>query len=192
LRLNLGLGANLGALNLNSQPGQTYETPEVRARYRYGARVLLDASFGIQLRQYEGEVPSTTDPVFSLVAHYEASENTCFHLAAFRRESPSGTSGYDYISTGASLGFQYQFGDRYFASLDMTYYYANYLATSSAFLSTSPTYQVDDFFEVRPALEVRFDRHLVGSLFYLFRTVQSKQGDGWIDNQVGMRFTYGF
>ena len=191
-RLNLGLGANLGALDLTSQPGQTCETPEVRARYRYGARVLLDTSFGIQLRQYGGGVPSTTEPVFSLVAHYETSENSSFHLAAFRRELPSVSSGYDYISTGVCLGFQQQFGDRYFASLEMTYYYSDYLTTSSDMLPTQQADRVDNFIEVRPAIEARFSHHLVGSLFYLFRTDRSAQWPGWTDNQVGTRFTWTF
>jgi hypothetical protein len=191
-RLNLSLGANLGILDLPSQPGQTYETPEVRARYRYGARVLLDASFGIQLRQYEGGVPSTTQPVFRLTAYYQASENSTFHLSAFRRELPSVTSGYDYISTGASLGVQHQFGDRYFASLEMTYYYSDYLTTSSDMPTTQQADRVDNFIEIRPTIEVRFSHHLVGSLFYLFRTDQSAQSFGWTDNQLGTRLTWTF
>jgi hypothetical protein len=127
-----------------------------------------------------------------LVAHYEATENTCFHLAAFRRESPSVTSGYDYISTGASLGVRHQFGDRYFASLEMTYYYSDYLTTSSDMPAIQQANRVDNFIEIRPAIEVRFSHHLVGSLFYLFRTDQSAQSSGWTDNQVGTRFTWSF
>src|ERR1035437_2089058 len=48
---NVALGANLGVMDLPSQPGQTYETPMVRARYHYGARILFDGSVGAQLRQ---------------------------------------------------------------------------------------------------------------------------------------------
>ena len=177
---------------MSSQPQQTYETPMVRARYRYGARVILDGSSGIQMRQYGAGVSDTVEPIFSLTAYYQASENSTFHLTGFRRESPSVTSGYDYISTGASVGFQQQFGDRYFASLAMTYYYADYRATSPGLATTEQAHRVDNFVEVRPAFEVRFTRHLVGSLFYLFRTVQSAQWDGWTDNQVGMRLTWTF
>jgi hypothetical protein len=190
--LNMSLGANLGILDVSSQPHQTYETPAVRARYRYGTRVILDGSAGVQMRQYGAGVADTLEPVFSLTAYYQASENSTFHLTGFRRELPSVTSGYDYISTGVSLGFQQQFGDRYFASLAMTYYSFDYRATSPDLVIAEQARRVDNFIEVRPAFEVRFTRNLVGSLFYLFRTVQSAQWDGWTDNQVGTRVTWTF
>jgi hypothetical protein len=191
-RFNMALGANLGILDLVSQPAQTYETPQIRARYRYGARMLFDGTFGVQMREYGGGIPSTLDPVFSLVAHYVASENTDLRLEAFRRESPSGTTGYDYISTGATLGLEHQIGSRYFASLDTTYYYANYLATSPALVPTEFARAVDNFIEARPTLEVRFNRHLVGKLFYLYRSIQSRQRQGWVDQQFGTRFIWTF
>jgi hypothetical protein len=164
----------------------------VRTRYRYGARVILDGSAGVQMRQYGAGIADTVEPVFSLTGYYQASENSTFHLTGFRRELPSVTSGYDYISIGASVGFQQRFGDRYFASLGITYYYADYVATSPDLVSSEQAHRADNFFEVRPAVEVRFTRHLVGSLFYQFRTVQSAQWDGWTDNQVGARFTWTF
>ncbi len=189
---NLALGANLGAVELPSQPRQTYETPMVRTRYHYGARILLDGTAGVQLRQYEGDIPSTAEPIFSLTAHYEASDKSSFLLTAFRREIPSVLFGFNYLSTGVSLGFRQRFGDRYYTSLEMTYYDINYLGTSPGFVTTEQASRVDNAFEVRPAFEVRFSRHLFGSLFYLFRTVQSAQWDGWTDNQIGTRFSWTF
>jgi hypothetical protein len=191
-RINLGLGANLGILELPSQPRQTYETPELRARYRYDARVFFDGSFGMQMRQYDGGAPNSTAPVFNLVAHYQASENVRFHLNAFRRESSSGSSGLNYVSTGISGGVQQQLGDRYFAGLEMTYYHDVYSPTSPGGGAAHPSDRVDDFIEIRPALEVRFSRHLVGDLYYLFRTDRSAQWDGWTENQVGARLTWSF
>ena len=189
---NVALGANLGVLDLPSQPGQTYETPMVRARYRYGARILFDGSVGVQLRQYEGGIPSTAEPVLSLTAYYQASEKSSIYLKCFRRETPSVSMGYNYLSTGVSLGFAQRFGDRYYTSLGMTYYDINYLGTSPGFAAAGQARRVDNVFEIRPAFEVRFTRHLFGSLFYLFRTVQSAQWDGWTDNQVGTQFTWTF
>jgi hypothetical protein len=191
-RLNLSLGANLGIVDLSPQPGQTYETPMARARYRYGERVILDGSVGVQLRQYDGGVPNTIEPVCNLVAYYQASENSTFDLTVFRRESPSVSFGYDYMSTGASLGLRQRFGDRYFAGLRITYYDLNYLATTPALAASGQANTVNNYIEVRPALEVRFTRHLVGSLFYLFQTVQAPLGGGWTDNQVGTRVTWTF
>ena len=189
---NVALGANLGVVDLPSQPGQTYETPMVRARYHYGARILFDGSVGVQLRQYEGGSPNSTEPVFNLTAYYQTSEHSGIHLTGFRRETPSVYLGYNYLSTGVSLGFVQRFGDRYYTSLDMTYYDINYLGTSPGFAATEQARRVDNFFEVTPAFEVRFTRHLFGSLYYRFRTVQSAQWDGWTDNQVGARFTWTF
>jgi hypothetical protein len=191
-RLNLSLGANLGILDLSSQPQQTYETPMVRARYRYGERVILDGSIGVQLRQYDGGVPNTAEPVCNLVAYYQASENSAFDLTLFRRESPSVSPGYDYMSTGASLGVHQRLGDRYSACLRIAYYDFNYLATSQALVASGQASTLNNYIEVRPELEIRFTRHLVGSLFYLFRTMQASRGDGWTDNQVGTRLTWTF
>jgi hypothetical protein len=189
-RLNLGVGAALGKLDLPSQPGQVYETPEIRARYRYGTRLLLDGSLGEQMRQYDGGVPGSTTPVLNLTAHYIASENTTLHLTGFRREAPSGAFGYDYISTGLTLVLEHQFGDRYFAGLETTYYYSDYLETSPTLLSTQPIHEVDNFIEIRPSFKVRFSQHLAGTVYYLFRTVQSRQWDGWADQQLGVRLTW--
>lgn len=189
---NLGWGANFGALELPSQPGQVYEALMVRARYLYGTRIILDGAFGLQLRQYEGGVPNTMAPVFNLVARYAASESTVFHVTAFRRESPSVSSGYDYLSTGAAVGFQQRLGDRYFARLDLTCYTIDYLATSPALIATEKAHQTDTYFEVRPAYEVQFSHHLFGSVFYLFRTLKADQGAGWTDNQIGTRLTWTF
>ena len=74
----------------------------------------------------------------------------------------------------------------------MTYYTTDYLATSPSLANTEQASRADHFFEIKPALEVRFTRHLVGSLYYLFRTLQSAQPGGWTDNQVGTRFTWTF
>jgi hypothetical protein len=74
----------------------------------------------------------------------------------------------------------------------MTYYDINYLGTSPGFITTAQAKRVDNVFEVRPAFEVRFSRHLFGSVFYLFRTAQSAQWDGWTDNQIGTRFSWAF
>jgi hypothetical protein len=96
------------------------------------------------------------------------------------------------VSTGASLGVHQRLGDRYFAGLSITYYDFNYLATSQALVASGQASTLNNYIEVRPELEIRFTRHLVGSLFYLFRTLQASRGDGWTDNQVGTRLTWTF
>ena len=191
-RLNLSLGANLGMLELPSQPSQTYETLLARARYRYGARVIVDGSVGVQLRQYQGGVINTTEPVFNFIVHYQASDNTSFGLTCFRREAASVTFGYDYFSTGISLSLRQRLTDRYYVSLDGTYYDTAYLATSPDLATTEQAHRNDNFYEIKPALEVRFAHHLIGSLYYLFRAFQSSQPGGWGDNQIGTRLTWSF
>lgn len=147
----------------------------VRARYLYGTRIILDGALGLQLRQDQGGVPNTMAPVFNLVARYAASESTVFHVTAFRRESPSVSSGYDYLSTGAAVGFQQRLWDRYFARLDLTCYTIDYLA-SPALIATEKAHQTDTYFEVRPAYEVQFSHH---------RYRRSTRFARWMKGRVG-------
>ena len=189
-RLNLGLGVNVGLLDLPSQPDQTYETPMVRTRYQYGPRVLLDGSVGAQMRQYGGGVPNTTEAVFKLTAYYQAFETTSLSVSIFRSELPSVGYGYDFIMTGASIGLWQQVAERFFATLSLGYYNADYLATVPIAGRTTEANRVDNYVDVRPGFEFRFTKHLVGNAFYEFRNLESGQQGGWADNCVGVRLTW--
>lgn len=191
-RLNLSAGVNVGLLDQASHAEQTYQTPQLRARYRYGARLVLESTAGLQMRQYDDREDCTVEPVFNASVSYLLSENTSIRLTGFRRELPSVSFGYDYIASGASLELQQQLGDRYIVSLAMTGYSSDYVATTQKLLSTDQAHRTDTFIEVKPALSIRFTRHWYGRLFYLFRTVQSGLWDGWTDNQVGSELTWTF
>jgi hypothetical protein len=191
-KLNLSAGVNVGLIDLASQPNQTYETPMVRARFHYGPRALVDASAGAQMRQYDRGVPNTTEAVFKVTGYYQAFERTSVSLSLFRDQLPSVGYGYDYVITGASAGVWQEIADRLFATLSVGYYHADYLATASSATGTPGADRVDNYVDVMPGLEFRFNKHLVGNAFYEFRNLESREQDGWSDNRVGAQLTWTF
>jgi hypothetical protein len=85
-----------------------------------------------------------------------------------------------------------QFGERYFMTLSFGYYNGDYLATMQSAAATAQASRTDSYVAVTPGLEIRFTRHLIGNLFYQFRNLESKQSNGWTENQVGTRLTWSF
>ena len=190
-RLNLGAGVTLGWLQVPDQQGQTYEQFLARARYLPGERITVDASVGGQFRQFESGIDPTFEPVFTLTAYYRPLDATWVYLTGYRREYPSVSEGLNYVMTGASLGGRQQLGDRYFLTLAVDYYTMDYTPT----VPNSPSSDVgrkDDYLQARLGFEVRFTRHLVGTLAYTLRTVDSNTWDGFTDNQIGTHVTWTF
>jgi hypothetical protein len=189
--LNLGAGVKLGLFEVPSQKGQTYEQFLVRARYTLAERLMLIASAGLQLRQFESGAPSSAVPVFSLTAYYRPLDRTSFSLTAYRTESASVYYGVNYLQTGASLSARQQLGDRFWLNLSFDYTMLDYHTTTQTGSGTLAA-RTDDYLLARLGLEARFTRHLQGQLFYQYRMMSSQQWAGWSNNQIGLSATYTF
>lgn len=185
-RLNIGAGAVAGFLDVQDQQSQTYEQGLARARYQFGERISADLSVGGQVRQYESGRDQTVEPVFTLTAYYRLTETTSVWLTGYRREESAIFYGANSITTGASLGARQQIADRLFLNTNLDYFTFDYLATAQS----AVTGRTDNYVAARLGLEVHFSRHLIGNAFYLFRTLNSNQYDGFSNNQIGAQLTW--
>ena len=190
-RLNLGGGVTAGFVSVNDQPGQAYEQILARAIYRLAEKVNLDASGGVEIRQYDSGAAGTLEPVFSITGSYNPTPTTSFSLNAHRWDQPSVQSGNNYLLTGFSLGGRQQFLDRY--SVGLSGGFDNYAYYSTLAVPTSAANQNNNYWSARLDLEYRVNAFLRANLFgrYSQQNYQTSYG-GFTDTQVGLSVTYGF
>ena len=191
-RLNLGGGATFGYVNVQDDTSQTYQQILARALYQLAEKVALDASAGVEFRQYSTDSPSTVEPVFSLTGSYNWRPTTSLYLNAHRWDQASVSSGYNYLQTGFSGGIRQQFLERYSMNLSGgwdTYAYSSYQGAPQSVASRSD----NNYWYVRLGFDFRFNPFLKASAFYQYRQQNYQTGNGgFTDNQIGVSATYGF
>lgn len=183
-KLNLAAGITAGMYDIENQPNQNYEQFRVRGRYHILEKLWIDGSAGIQLRQFDTDRSSTTEPVFSLSASYSPRPTTVISLMASRQEYASVFSGYNYLSTSIGADIYQQIGRRYTATVYGGISRYDYLAT---FAGTSLDHS-NDYYYTGLSFKARIAKHLEGTFFYTYRQENYYNGQTFSNNQVGMQF----
>ena len=191
-RLNLGIGVTAGYVSVQEQPSQTYQQILARALYRLAEKVALDASVGVDIRQYDSGSAGTLEPVFSLTGTYHPTPTTSFSLNAHRSDQPSVQYGANYLMTGFNLGGRQQFLDRYsvrlFGGFDSYAYYSTRGIPDSIASQSN-----NNYWSARLDLEYRVNAFLRANVFCLYSQQHYQTGTGgFTDNQIGFSATYGF
>jgi len=185
--LPVSVGVLAGYDEVGDNQDQTYEQVRARVRYIFTQKMAFDASVGGELRQYENGKGDTFSPVFSLAAAYRPAERTTLSLTGYRQQSASIINGYNYASTGASLGLQQGITDRFTADVSVGYYVLDYTSV----VSNVPS-RADDYYTARLSLDVKILRHLNGQVYYNLISIQSSGGGDREDNQIGVNLTWGY
>lgn len=185
--LPVSLGVLAGLDDVANNQDQTFEQLRLRARYSYTEKLAFDVSGGGELRQYEDGSPQTFSPVFSIAGTYHPAERTALTLTGYRQQYASDFNGYNYASTGATLGVQQGITDRFTASLSLSYYILDYTPLAAALVKYT-----DDYYTARIGLEAKIIKHLTGQVFYQWISEQSEVGGDIRDNQAGVRMTLSF
>lgn len=167
-------------------PDQTFEQANVRMTYEATGKIRLNGSAGVEFRQFgnssRGEY---TSPVFELGATYQPFDGTTIAVAGNRRNLNSAAlAGEDYTATNIVIGVQQRFLRRIYLGLTGGYENTNYFSTVNGMSAT----RHDNYYFVKPAIDVRIARFWTVGAYYLRRqNGSSSDGFGFDDNQIGFR-----
>jgi hypothetical protein len=188
----LGLGGT-GGYNTVEQnsPNQTYEQANVRVSYAATGKLSLNASGGVEFRQFENNSRGTyVSPVYEIDANYQPFDGTSINLTGTRRtENSASLSGQDYASTEVHLTINQRFLHRFILGLTTGYENLNYFSTIQGLTAT----RNDDFYYIQPSVDVTIMRFWTAGVYYLHRkNASSFDFFSFDDNQVGLRSTATF
>jgi hypothetical protein len=188
-KLETGIGLGFGFVAPEAAPDQAFRQALVRGLYRLTGKLNLEASAGVEWRQYDTGQPDTFNPVVSPVGIYRPRETTVITVEAHRRETPSINGDYNYVTLGAGAGIRQQILARLYAGVTARYDNLDYV-----FLQPGVgNHRNDDYLSLQVSLEYEFSSHLKATLFYTRQQDDSNLSQfTYVNNMVGLRVSWGF
>jgi hypothetical protein len=188
----IGLGGT-GGYDLvdDPDPDQTFEQANVRLSYQATGKVSLNASGGVEFRQFENSSRGEhVSPVFQIGAAYQPFDGTSLSLDVNRRTLNSAVfAGQNFASTNVSVGVTQRLLQRVFLGLSAGYENSDYFSVFSGVSAT----RRDNYYFVEPAIDVGITRFWAIGAYYLHRQNDSSLDSfGFYNNQVGLRTTLRF
>jgi hypothetical protein len=189
-KLTVGVGGGGGLLDPNNASSQKYMQGRLRVGYQLTERVQLDASGGMEFRNFSDGGGSTTQPVFDLGAAYALSPQVTLRLQGGRRSQSSALfTGQNYNETHVGLTAQYQPVGRVSVYAAFDY---NHLAYEAAQTGARAT-RSDDYLSLR--VGVGIDLALRWSLGLYYQYKQNASADPFFDyanNQAGVSVAWAY
>ena len=139
------------------------------------------------MREYESGQSGTFSPVFSLSGSYWPAARTSVNLTASRQQNASILNGYNYTSTGVSLGLTQGITDRFTAGVNIGYNSLDYTPVTAG-----PAKYTDAYYTARVNFDAKILQHLTGGVFYQMTTLQSANSGDIKQNQVGVKMTFSY
>ena len=191
-KLVIGLGGT-GGYDLvdDPNPDQTFEQANVRLSYQATGKVSLNASGGVEFRQFENSSRGQyISPVFQIGATYEPFDGTSLSLDVNRRTINSAVfAGQDFESTSISVAARQRLLQRIVLGANVGYENTDYFSTVSAVGAN----RTDNYYFVEPTVDVMITRFWKIGAYYLHRQNDSSLNSfSFYNNQVGIRTTLTF
>ena len=191
-KLVIGLGGTGGYDMVDDpNPNQTFEQANVRLSYHATGKVSLNASGGVEFRQFEdssrGEYIS---PVFEVGATFQPFDGTSLGLSINRRTLNSAVfAGQDFASTNVTASAHQRLLTKFSVGLTIGYENSNYFSAVNGVNAS----RNDNYYFVEPSVDVGITRFWTFGAYYLHRQNESSfQSFSFYDNQVGVRTTLAF
>ena len=186
-KLVVGVGAT-GGYNTVDTPNedQTYEQVNVRATYQVTGKVSLNASAGVEFRQFQDSgVGEHVSPVYELGGTYQPFDGTTINLTGTRRTMNSAVlTGQDYDVTSIIVGVRQRFFNRIYVGVRGGYEHSRYFDALAGIGAT----RNDDYFFIEPGIDVTLTSFWTLGAFYLHRdNSSSSETFSFYDNQFGLR-----
>jgi hypothetical protein len=186
-KLTVGLGGTGGYDFVDDpNPDQSFEQANVRLSYQATGKVSLNASGGVEFRQFENSSRGTyISPVFEINGTYQPFVATSFSLALSRHTLNSAVlAGQDFASTTVYVTARQRAFQRIYLSLNVGYQNSDYFSTVSGISAN----RSDDYYVVMPGLDVMVTRYWSVGAYYLHRQDDSSiEFFSFDNNQVGVR-----
>jgi polysaccharide biosynthesis protein VpsM len=190
-KLVVGIGGTGGYNWVDSpSPDQTFEQINVRLTYQLTGKISLNASAGVEFRQFENNNGDHVSPVYEIGATYQPFDGTTLSLRGSRRTMNSAVfAEQDYASTSIVFGARQRLFQRIFLGLTLGYENSDYFSTVDFYSAT----RTDNYYFVQPAIDVMVTRWMTVGAYYLHRENDSNvKGFSFDDNQVGIRASFTF
>jgi hypothetical protein len=193
-KLAFGIGVGGGFNTVDIGPDSTFEQGLLRVQYQLTGKISLNASAGVEVRQFdsfEGESRSDrVSPVYEVGAVYQPFDGTVITLRGSSRVLNSArVAEADYLATNFLLGVRQRLLQRVYVGFTAGYEHADYFNT----VPGADVSRNDDYFLIEPAIDVMVTRWFTVGAYYLYRTNDSPIAQfDYYENQVGFRasFTY--
>lgn len=190
-KLQWGLGTTQGVVNSEASARQTYIQALVRIVAELSGKFGVNASAGNEWRNYESGIPSTTHPVFSAGAAWQATGKTSLTLDARRRTFASAALfAQNYESTSTSLSVHEALTASLSATLAFGLERSHYSASSPGVQSD----RTDSYLFSRIGLDWIPRKNLTMGTFYEIGDNDSKgaQGHSFRRNRMGVSLNISF
>lgn len=191
-KLVVGAGVGGGVNRVDPPtPDQTSEQVNARVEYEISGKFALNASGGVEFRQFEGENRGVyTSPVFELGASYRPFDGTRLGLIAQRRTSSSAVlAGQDYATTNFTLEGRQRLFRRLFLGIAGGYEHSEYFSVLAGVEAT----RRDNYFFLAPSIDVMIARYWSLGIYDLYRKNDTSDDSfSFQDNQIGFRSSFIF
>jgi hypothetical protein len=196
-KLTFGIGGGAGTTWVDIGPDQIYEEGLVHAGYQLTGKISLNASAGVQVRQFgddngNGSRSDRVSGVYEIGAVYQPFDGTVITLRGSSRALASAVvANSDFLATNILLGVRQRLLQRVYAGFTFGYEHADYFNTVPGVDGAAT--RDDNYFLIEPAVDVMVTRWFTVGAYYLYRTNDSPiQRFDYYENQVGFRasFTY--
>ena len=196
-KLALGIGGGGGFNDVEIGPDSTFEQGLLRATYQLTGKISLNASAGVEVRQFNsedgfGSRSNRISPVYEIGATYQPFDGTMITLRGSSRVLNSAiVADADYLATNVLLGVRQRLLQRVYLGFTAGYEHAPYFATVNGVDGNAS--RTDNYFLIEPAVDVMVTRWFTVGAYYLYRTNNSSVDRfAYYENQVGWRvsFTY--
>lgn len=190
-RLNAGIGAGLGYVDVQTGPDMTYEQLQCRVNWRATDKLSFEVNVGGEDRQFHGGASDLLNPVFGAAIQYQPFEVTRITISADRTVSAS----YFTNSATESINFNGDLNQRLLGKLYLDlqggYHTVKYVASASA--GSAVNNREDDYYTFSATLSYPFLRRGTISAFYQASSDSSSQaGYSYSSSQVGGQISYRF
>jgi len=190
-RLNGGIGAGFGYVNMQVGPDMTYEQLQSRIEWRATDKISFQVNGGGEERQFlSGVGGDLLNFVFGAAIQYQPFEVTKISISADRTLSPSYFGGAT-ENTDFTCGLNQRLLGKLFLDLQGGYHVVKYVASAN---TASPiNNRQDDLYSVSVQLSYPFAQRGSVSAFYQASSDSSSQpGFGYSSSQVGFQISYSY
>jgi hypothetical protein len=192
-KLAFGIGAGGGYNWVDIGPNETFEQGLLRVQYQLTGKISLNASAGVEVRQFDSNDGSRSDrvsPVYDIGAVYQPFDGTVITLRGSSQVLNSAVVAFaNYLPTNFLLGVRQRLLQRVYLGFVFGYEHADYFNT----VPGADVSRNDNYYLIEPAVDVMVTRWFTVGAYYLYRTnVSAIDRFDYYENQVGFRasFTY--
>ena len=198
-KLAFGIGGGGGFNTVDIGPDSTFEQGLLRVQYQLTGKISLNATAGVEVRQFDSNVGGSrgdeVSGVYEIGAVYQPFDGTVITLRGSSRVLNSAVvADADYLATNVLLGVRQRLLGRVYVGFTAGYEHAHYFPTINGVGGAASG--DDNYYLIEPAVDVMVTRWFTVGAYYLYRTNDSSRPPddrfSYYENQVGMRasFTY--